>query len=335
MHIVLLILKILGMILLGILGLLLAVILIVLLVPIRYQLYGKRERETGVITASGKVSWLLSIFSLRFSYDQELQVGIHIFGRRLGQKENKSFADEPAENQSYRMQPVPEKAPYETSEEIWNQGRYEDTSGCPDGHRDHTQKEAPVPGGDPHPEKTQKSKKKSRIEGEAGSQKEPIPKESPLQSLRIKAAAFRQSVSRKKDQGSEILNFLQSEEVQGTLRLLWRQIRRILRHLLPQKIWLRLRFGLKDPAQTGQVVALMSMLPFFYQKGIAVTPVFDEACFDGEAAIKGRIRIGTCFGLALRIVCSRHFWKLLKSYRAITNQSSVNHSSANQSSGKE
>ena len=68
MHIVLLILKILGILLLVLLGLLLLVLLAVLFVPVRYQLQGmwKEDKWTSV-----KVSWLLSVISFKGAYEME------------------------------------------------------------------------------------------------------------------------------------------------------------------------------------------------------------------------------------------------------------------------
>ena len=68
MHIVLLILKILGILLLVLLGLLLLVLLAVLFVPVRYQLQGMWKGEKW---ASVKVSWLLSVISFKGAYEME------------------------------------------------------------------------------------------------------------------------------------------------------------------------------------------------------------------------------------------------------------------------
>jgi hypothetical protein len=122
-------------------------------------------------------------------------------------------------------------------------------------------------------------------------------------------------ISEGKGKLSRILDFIQQEEVKKTLSLLWRQIRRIIRHLLPTRLHLDVHFGLSDPSQTGMVTGILATIPFFYQKGVSVIPVFDESCFYGEFACKGRVRLGTCLGLALRIFISPHFWKLLKTYK--------------------
>lgn len=299
------ILKILAILLLSILGLILAAVLIVLLVPVRYQAYGKRDQETGILTADGKISWLLSIISVRFSYDQELAVSVRIFGHELGKKE-----ETPRENNSADdLRENPPAAPG---------GQADPKAGS-----DHTTDlYRTVP--------SEQTVKRSLSDKEAQAEQprkpdlqEEQPRKPDLQAEQIRESDLQEKQPREsglKNTVSEILEFIRREEAVGTLRLLWRQIRRIVRHILPQKIWLQLRFGLEDPAQTGQLVGVISMIPFFYQKGIHVAPVFEGACFDGEAAVKGRIRIGTCACLGLRVIFSRNFWKLFKFYKSYQNK---------------
>lgn len=67
MHIVLLILKILGIILLVLFGLLLLVLCTVLFVPVRYQISGSwKEEKWGRV----RVSWLLSAICVNGSYEK-------------------------------------------------------------------------------------------------------------------------------------------------------------------------------------------------------------------------------------------------------------------------
>lgn len=66
LHIIGLILKIIGILLLAVLGLLLLVLLIVLLVPVRYRV--KAEHGDKLLTAEGRVHWLLHLVNVRFTY---------------------------------------------------------------------------------------------------------------------------------------------------------------------------------------------------------------------------------------------------------------------------
>lgn len=82
MHVILTILKILGIILLVLLGLLLAMVLSVLFVPVRYQLEGEKP-SPGWSEANGKirVSWLLHLIHLRIQYrEKELDWECYLFG---------------------------------------------------------------------------------------------------------------------------------------------------------------------------------------------------------------------------------------------------------------
>ena len=82
MHVILTILKILGIILLVLLGLLLVIVLSVLFVPVRYCLEGEKS-SPGWSEANGKVrvSWLLHLIHLRIQYrEKELDWECYLFG---------------------------------------------------------------------------------------------------------------------------------------------------------------------------------------------------------------------------------------------------------------
>jgi hypothetical protein len=78
LHIILLILKIIGVILLSVLGLLLALLLIVLLVPVRYQL---RVSHGEALYLKGGVSWLLHLVQISVTHIEGV---LHIRARILG-----------------------------------------------------------------------------------------------------------------------------------------------------------------------------------------------------------------------------------------------------------
>ncbi len=77
LHILLLILKIIGIVLLVILGLLLAAVLLVLLVPLRYRLEGSWHGEPA---GKVRVTWLLHAVSVLASYENGLDITAKLFG---------------------------------------------------------------------------------------------------------------------------------------------------------------------------------------------------------------------------------------------------------------
>lgn len=85
-HIILFILKIIGIILASIIGILLFLILIVLLVPIRYQIYGEKREDMKL---EGKVTWLLHLIYLRVTYESNKSIiKLRIFGKLFFDSQN-------------------------------------------------------------------------------------------------------------------------------------------------------------------------------------------------------------------------------------------------------
>ncbi len=79
LHIVLVLLKIIGILLASILGLLIFLILLVLFVPIRY---GIRADNLNELRAEGKVSWLFRLLYIRITYlDEQLIIRLRLFGK--------------------------------------------------------------------------------------------------------------------------------------------------------------------------------------------------------------------------------------------------------------
>ena len=79
LHIVLVLLKIIGILLASILGLLIFLILLVLFVPIRY---GIRADNLNELRAEGKVSWLFRLLYIRVTYlDEQLIIRLRLFGK--------------------------------------------------------------------------------------------------------------------------------------------------------------------------------------------------------------------------------------------------------------
>jgi len=78
-HIILFILKLIGIILASILGILIFLILVVLLVPIRYRIDAKNKE---FIQAEAKASWLFHLLFFRITFaENHFVIKLHIFGR--------------------------------------------------------------------------------------------------------------------------------------------------------------------------------------------------------------------------------------------------------------
>lgn len=82
------------------------------------------------------------------------------------------------------------------------------------------------------------------------------------------------------------------EENRRALKAVLREIKYLIRHIGPRKIFMQLLFGTTDPAMTGQLLGLISTFPFVYRYQIQISPDFSSESFylKGPFDIKGHAR---------------------------------------------
>mgnify|MGYP000031884700 FL=1 len=81
---------------------------------------------------------------------------------------------------------------------------------------------------------------------------------------------------------------ISNENNRKTIRLLLRQLKKLIRHLLPKKGKGEVVFGFDDPYTTGQVLTAVSAVYPFCHKQLDIYPVFDRQVFTAEGHFKGR-----------------------------------------------
>lgn len=255
----LLIIKWIGIVLLGILGLVLTLILLILSVPVRYRAKGSYYTE---LKGKAGVSWLLHILSFTVIYDGEPDVAIRIFGIRIKNREKTDDTD---------FDEKPGKRKREPAEAVT---------------KERPEPEAAVSEAQDMPEKPMAAEEPpaEAVTHEDGASRRKI------------LFSFRRFCDKLKETGKqkdEILGFLGKEENKASFKLAWKQLKALLKHILPTRMKGKIRFGFEDPYTTGRV--LMYVSPFYglYAKSLTVIPVFEDAVTEGELSVKGRVRIGT------------------------------------------
>ena len=319
LQILLTILKILGILILVILGVLLAVILVVLLVPIRYS---------GDASFDGKpkggvlVSWLFRILTVRVDYDGEALKSLvkifwfQVFGKTLWPSvEEEESVQETADDGFFaetgamaEMIPEPVTRANDALEPVASEPvASEPVASEP--VRPEPETAEPVMA---EPELTSQEEKPPFIERLV------IKIQSMVTKLVDKVKTTYTGLSGKYTAGQEKINmvrtFLGDEQNKSTLRLLWRQFKKLIKHVLPKKMNGRVRFGFDDPATTGQILTYIS--PFYgaYAKSVVIEPVFDEKVMEGELHLRGRIRLGTLLWTVVRVFFDKNFRTLLKKF---------------------
>ena len=291
-HIILGILKIIGILLLAVLGLFLLLVLSLLFVPVRYCGEGYKDKDgyEGKIT----VSWLFHLIWFRGSYGsdrKEWKLSVRIFGIPLeklkGILENrKKKIYKKSEKTTAKVPVSQEEKPVKTSLE--EEKKTEETI-------EKTEKA----------EKTEKKKANSRIR-KLLSWPDRI-----LKSLRN----FRLTVKKICDKIKQTKNMLDSESFREAKTFLVGECKKIFLHIRPGKIKGEIRFGCEDPALTGQILAVAGICYPLYGKSFSLYPYFDRKILEGKVEFRGRIRGALFAGVAWRTFRNSHIKTLWKKIR--------------------
>lgn len=291
MTILLTVLKVIGIILLILLALLLFLILLVLFFPVGYSVCGVSEEDVSV---KGKVYWLFSALSFRFAYEKsELSTEIHIFGFRLKKREEDSFPEDEdfseddffsgdgdfSEDKSLERDETPVRADEreKAKETLEEPTRVDETSKEERGRKGSTRKQ----------------KASADTSGREGKRKKP--------------GSFLKK-------GKELWHTMTQEENKATAKSALGELIYLLKHFRVRNIQSELTFSAGDPALTGQVLGVLCLIPFLYQKGVHITPDFEAEKWYVRGRINGtgHMRLVHVLRSLIRLWKDENIRKLIK-----------------------
>lgn len=93
--------------------------------------------------------------------------------------------------------------------------------------------------------------------------------------------------------------------IREQLIILWKELK-------PKKCSIQIKAGTGDPAGTGQMLAIYGMLYPFCGNYLNLEPDFDHLTFEGDALIRGRVKIIVVLIVLIRLYRDRNLRKLLK-----------------------
>lgn len=95
------------------------------------------------------------------------------------------------------------------------------------------------------------------------------------------------------------------------------EIKYLLHHYLPRKIKADITFSMGDPAMTGQVLGVVSLLPVIYRYNIQIRPDFmlEKFRIEGRFVAKGHIRLVHIIRSAIHLYRDKNVKILIKNVR--------------------
>lgn len=120
-----------------------------------------------------------------------------------------------------------------------------------------------------------------------------------------------------KENFSNIKNELSDETNKNALTFVLKELKFLLRYISPKKGKAELAYSTGDPALTGQLTGILSILPVMYQRGVSVTPDFTSETFyvRGSFSANGHIQIFRLLGVAYRVYRNKDIKKIIQKFK--------------------
>ena len=310
LHILLLILKIIGITIAALVGLLFLLVLIVLFVPIRYRAEGRKD-ET--IVAKGSVSWILGILFLRFLYlDEKFCVTVRIFGFPIYDNQKPKKIKKPKkvkpENENVDSEELKDSEP--AKEDVFCN---EEKTVVP---QETDERSDVLP---PDIQTEEETKKSEFKEEETLNRLEKIVERIKTIARKVKEffrkiiAFFRNLLAKKR----LLSDFLHNETNQAGIKHCWSKLWEFLKYIAPQKVKGHIRFGTGDPCITGQLLGTAYLFYGLYGDNLSIEPDFDDKLLEAEVKLKGRIRIIRLLIIAIQLKRDENFNRLIKNAKRL------------------
>lgn len=323
LHIILLILKIIGIIIAVILGLAVALLLIVLFVPVRYVIdAGCHDKK---LKAHVKVTWIMHIFRGVISYDEELFYSIKALWFNIYSSDAESKKEKrPKKNTENNTKEKNTKNKHidaieDKADNVVSKDKQDGVDKAGLEEADCIQKKL--------------SLEKSHDEVKESDEKSTIEENGKLHTLvnkiknvyykiksfirraidTVKAALNKSQAAADtiKHKYTEIRNKVTDPENIELVRFLWTQIKAVMNIIKPAKYNINIRYGFEDSATTGWVAVRLAVLYGLMGMDVSIIPDFDNSIFEGDIYMKGRFNLYSFLIIAVRLYRNKSFRKLI------------------------
>lgn len=341
LHIILLILKIIGIILLCILGILILSVVCALFVPVRYQVRVSREEGEGKppFTAYVKITWLLHLVNIlvRYPADVILRVRLTVITLfRLPQKDKAGKKKEsrqkkqkvPEGNQEKEQVLQAENAPHEDMSQINMDASIQKKNTSEDHADDYVafesgfpqiddsegqEQESEIPEAEEAPHTKEKFPLISKIKEIIDKIKQIVEKiKEFFENIRYTIRKFCDKIKSVLDNIEYYQQVIESEPFKQSLQLCRRELTSLYKGVKPDKFKAEVTIGMDDPATTGQILAIYGMLYPFIGQNVQIAGDFERTHIEGNIYIRGKIRAFTFLRTAVRVYFNKDIKRLIK-----------------------
>lgn len=332
LHILLLVLKIIGIILGVLLGSILLCLCLALFVPVRYRADICRTEEEGAppVVVTAKITWLLHMVNLRLSYSTEFQMRARIFFITVFRlpKKQKEKGEKKSKKQETKKRSAENETKKREAYEDKERGKRGENGAAieTEENREHTADREIKESRENKTDKEATDNKNQEAAEENAQKKPKVPIGKRIKAIITKIYHFFQNIwytitgicdkiKKIRENIEYYRNVLQSETFQKSYSLCKEELASVFSHIRPRKFQADLTVGTGDPASTAQILSYYGMLYPLIGGNVNIVPDFDEKRVEGAVLIKGSIRLFTFIKTAIHIYFSKDIRKLLKLFK--------------------
>lgn len=343
LHIMLLILKIIGIVLLCVLGIILLTLLCVLFVPVRYriEITRKEGEDQPPVVVRVKITWLLRFLNILIRYPAEVMVRVRIMvftilkipndkadkqqdsnkGKKISKKNDKTQTEEKARARKNEKDASDKDEDSKVKADVPKPDKISGEEDKDFQRKDSAMNQDLIPA---VMVKSLESEDDVLEDGKSPSFMDklralPVIIKKIIQKIKSLFENIQYTIRRLCDKMKSISDNIQyykdvveSDIFQRSFSLCKDELTAILRNLKPQKFEAKLIIGMDDPAATGKILSICGMLYPVLGGQVDVVGDFERKRIEGRVFMKGKIRSWTFLRTAVRIYFNKDIKKLLK-----------------------
>lgn len=288
LHILLTILKVIGIILLIIVGLIILIALCILFVPIRYKADISYDKKLSI---TAKATYLLHLITL--TYEKEDDSGLCL--RILGIKTGFLNKDKKEKNKKYDEET-------EMFEEMSADLNHSDTGKKNEEGDNNTDSNSQAD----NEEETEKISFIHRIIKNI---------KGIINKIKYRFKKFCGTIKKVCKNAKDFKDFITDERTKEAFRFVKKESIVLLKHIRPRKIKGYVHYGFEDPSVTGKVLGVIYMLSSGTHKNFQINADFEDKVLEGEVHFKGYVQVYVLLIIAWRLYKNENLKEVLERRR--------------------
>ncbi|MDE6747649.1 MAG: hypothetical protein K2K21_01100 [Lachnospiraceae bacterium] len=315
LHILLLILKIIGIIIAVLIGCILLSLCLALFVPVHYRVELKRTEDDGCppIEVNAKITWLMHFINIRILYPSDIYLKVRVLFFTLFRLPKKSKKEK--KKKSIQSADHKKKSENDNDKDKEKDGNSKETENIKTEQQTEKKEEklrdksGETKSADISGEETQYTKEKESLKSRINKIL------SLFKNIWYTIKGICDKIKEILENIEYYLDIIKSDTFKQAFTLCKGELGTIFNYVKPRKFMADLIIGMDDPAATGQILSYYGILYPLIGNNVTVTGDFDRKRIEGSVFFKGRIKLFTFLKAVIRIYFSKDIKKLLKLFK--------------------